>query len=231
LPTKYHEVIVNEYTRRLGFLCRVINFLEDVLEDSECTSVLVDSRRLAEGVVVVDAVECSGDVRESTGVFREKHGVRVELGPGDLSLWELYDRVVDYYSRTLRKFMKNLVAKTIETGVEYYLGVLFDGRGFVVEGYVERVAVPGIPQCFSAHTHPADTPWPSPRDLRAISRLLLDRGVCHVIEARNAGLAIYRRGPLTIEDYEALKLLEKTSGASGFPSELLSRTSIRARYI
>lgn len=35
MAAKYHEVIVKEDTNRLGFLCRVVNFLEDALDDSE----------------------------------------------------------------------------------------------------------------------------------------------------------------------------------------------------
>jgi hypothetical protein len=69
LPSKYHELLVNDHTRGLGFLCRVIIFLEDVSEDSGCGDVPVDERGLVEGVLVFRAVGCSGDVCESAEVF------------------------------------------------------------------------------------------------------------------------------------------------------------------
>jgi hypothetical protein len=126
--------------------------------------------------------------------------------------------------------MRDLAARTIATNVEYHLGVLFDGRGFIVEGEVEKVVVPRSLNAFQ-HTYPAAISWPSLKDLKAITKLSLDREVCHVIETYSSGLAIYREGPLTIEDYEALKTPGKTGLAESVLSELTSRTRIKARHI
>jgi hypothetical protein len=141
------------------------------------------------------------------GGFREDYGLEVGLGTENLPLRELYECLVNYYSRTLRRLMRDLAARTIATNVEYHLGVLSDGRGFIVEGEVEKSGCAETPQCLSAHTHPAAIPRPSLKDLKAITRISLDREVCYVMETYSSGLAIYREGPLTIEDYEALKLL------------------------
>lgn len=76
------------------------------------------------------------------GGFREDYGLEVGLGTENLPLRELYECLVNYYSRTLHRLMRDLAARTIATNVEYHLGVLFDGRGFIVEGEVEKVVVP-----------------------------------------------------------------------------------------
>lgn len=231
LKIKYQEVVDNKYAKSIAFLCRAINFLEDVFEDAECKDIYVDSKALNAHVVVLDAVKCKYNVLESVEIFQGKHHVDVKKGAGDLPLRELYEYVVDYYDKALRKKMKEYARKTYATGVEYYLGILFDGEGFLVEGDENRVTLPGALQCFSAHTHPSDLPVPSKNDIKAISRMLVDRGIGHVIEAVKTGLAIYRVGPLSLKDYEVLKHLEKADDVAKIIAEIAGKTVIRARYI
>ncbi|MEM0247057.1 MAG: hypothetical protein QW432_05905 [Desulfurococcaceae archaeon] len=231
MKNKYHEVVSDEYTAGIAFLCRVINFLEDVLEDAECDDIYVNSVALNARTVVLHAVRCKYDVFESIEVFQDRYRVNVKEGIGDLPLRELYEHVIDYYKKTLHRRMKQYAWKTHISGVEYYLGVLFNGKGFLIEGEKNKVILPGTPQCFSAHTHPLDPPVPSKNDVKAVNRILVDRGIGHVIEAVRSSLAIYRVRPLSLRDYETLKSLEK----KGSFVEMIARTgdgaAIRARYI
>jgi hypothetical protein len=231
LVAKYHDIIVNKHTEMIAFLCRVINFLEDIVEDAECSEVYVDRVKLSEMMLEFKAIGCKYDVVESTRLFSDKHGIKAELGSGDMELRKLYDRVVDYYARTLRKEIKQYAIRTRETGIEYYLGVLFDGRGFIAEGEEDKVIVPGLPQCFSAHTHPSDYPMPSLRDIRVITRLLVDRGLGHVVETFGNGLAIYRTGPVSLSDYEVLLNTVKKGDVENALREMINRTVVKARFI
>ncbi|MEM4488500.1 MAG: hypothetical protein QXK88_06865 [Desulfurococcaceae archaeon] len=150
---------------------------------------------------MVEAVNCRGNVRESLAVFQEMYDLKAGLDKGDLPLEWLYGYVVDHDARALHRLMKMLALRTSASKTEYYLGALFKGEGFVLEGKIEGVVVPGVPQCFSAHTE--NKPLLSPRDIKAIVKLLLDRGIGHVVETNKVGLAIYCAGPLTLQDYEA----------------------------
>lgn len=230
MRSKYHEVFVDKYTEKLGFLCRAINFLEDVYEDAECSEVYVDSKALAELLLVVKGVSCD-NLEDSVERFKDRYDLRVVLGVGETPLRKLYDHVVKYYARTLRHRVRKLAYKDSETSGEYYLGVLFDGRGFILEGEENEVRVPSIPQCFSAHTHPSSSPLPSPADLKMITRLLVDRGVGHAIESRSGGLAIYRTAPLSLEDYEALRELESVNDVTVAIHKLSEMRSVKTRVI
>lgn len=231
MNTKYHEIVDNKYTKSVAFLCRVINFLEDVFEDAECEDIYVDRRALDTHVVVLDTIKCKYNASESIELFQDKYDIDVKKGAGDLPFRDLYEHVVNYYEKTLHQKMKEYARKTYTTGVEYYLGILFNGRGFLVEGEENKVILPNTPQCFSAHTHPADLPVPSKNDIKTIIGMLVDRGIGHVIEAVNAGLVIYRAGPLSLRDYEALKHLEKMDDVAKTIAEISGKTVIRARYI
>jgi len=205
---KYHTVFRNEYTERLGFLCRAVNFLEDVYEDAECDDLLVRVEG-SEGIEL-EPVNCKYSVLESIEVFRNQHGLEsVALGSGTVSYRALYDRVFETYLKGLHSLTLNLLVRSRTTGYEYYMGVLFDGRAFILEGEKDRVTLPSMPQCFSAHTHPGITPLPSTADLKTIAQMLLSRGVGHVISSFGGNLAVYRIQPLSEEDFEVLREAER----------------------
>lgn len=227
---KYHSLLNSEDTRMIGFLCRVVNFLEDVLEDAECREIYVERRRLSEKTVEFKAVECKYDVTESARLFSKVHDLRVIKGEGNISLSQLYDYVVDYYTATLHHELKQYAFKTIESGVEYYLGVLFNGEGFLVEGEAGKVVIPNIPQCLSAHTHPSHYPIPSLRDIKTINKLLANRGIAHAVEATGGILIIYRKGPISLKDYEILLELETMKNVSEAIREMTNKTIVKIRF-
>ncbi|MEM0100296.1 MAG: hypothetical protein QXG50_04890 [Desulfurococcaceae archaeon] len=231
MSLKYQNLLDNEDTRMIGFLCRVVNFLEDVLEDAECREIYVEQHRLRGKTVEFKAVECKYDVTESARLFSEVHDLRVIEGEGNISLSQLYDYIVDYYSATLHRDLKQYAFKTLESGIEYYLGVLFNGEGFLIEGEVGKVIVPNMPQCLSAHTHPSHHPTPSLRDIKTINQLLVNRGIAHIVETVGRSLAIYRKGPISLDDYEALLNLEKKSDVLKILHETNMIKILKLRYI
>ncbi len=228
---KYQVILQNNYTEKIAFLARTINFLEDVFEDAECEEILVDSHQLENYIVVIEGIKCKYDLSESISIFTEKYDVSASIGKGDTSLRTLYEEIIDYYRETLHYKMKEYATKTIATRHEYYLGILFNGKAFLLEGEEDKVLLPRIPQCFSAHTHPSNIPIPSKQDLRTITQLFTDRGIGHVIETVGASLAIYRVGPITIDDLEVFKQLDNTSDIIKALNELTKKTPIRLRYI
>ncbi len=126
--------------------------------------------------------------------------------------------------------MLELAGRTLSSGYEYYLGILFNGSAFILEGEKDHVTLPGIKHCFSAHTHPSQIPVPSSMDLKMITRLLIDRGIGHVVVASTSSLAIYRVKPLTLEDLEYLKTLNYTDPVKALQG-LSHTSSIRIRYL
>lgn len=228
---KYHAIFHDEDSEKIGFICRAINFLEDVYEDAECEEIMVSIGDLDLGRLVINPIKCHYDPRESIDVFSEQHGIEsVEIGRGDHSLWFLYDHLINVYRETLHYKMLSLSSTTKITGNEYYMGILFDGKYFIVEGEHNHIQLPGIPQCLSAHTHPSPYPIPSPVDLKTISRLLLDRGIGHVIVGYSTSLAIYRVKPLTEDDLVFLQNL-KFENPVNVLKNMSRRESIRLKYI
>ena len=228
---KYHSVFRDNDTEKIGLICRAINFLEDIYEDAECEDIQVSIKDLDEGRLVVEPINCRYDPVESISVFSKQYDLdNVMIGSGDYSLWALYDHLINVYRETLHYKMLSLSGRTRTTGYEYYMGVLFDGSCFIVEGEHEYVRIPGMPQCLSAHTHPSPYPIPSSTDLKTITQLLIDRGIGHIIVSYGPSLAIYRVRPLTIDDLEYLKTLNMNNPVEAL--KIISRIeSIRLRYI
>ncbi len=223
---KYHNVFEDSNTRKTGFLCRLINFLEDILEDAECRDILVEYNNRE---VVVQGVDCKYNLRESIELFQDKYSVnaRVESIRGN-SMFYLYHRVLEDYLENYHRRIIEHAWKTRETNTEYYFGVTMNGVGFLLEGEEDRVVIPHIPLCISAHTHPHDNPLPSRKDWSAIKTLFTEGGVLHAIVTTQRSLVIHRTNPLTMRDYELLLEAEKPSN----PLEVLTRlVSYSIKYI
>ncbi len=232
MTLKFQQIIENEATRRIGFLSRLVNFLEDILEDAECDSVYYTVGSVDEKEVVVEGRNCRYPLSESIEVFMDKYDLYAEEGFGKKHYTELYHEIVKVYRETLHYTMKGYAVKSMQRRVEYYLGVLFNGKGFLVEGEEDRVVVPGgLNQCFAAHTHPSQIPIPSHADVRSITNLFLDRGIGHVIETSGPSLAIYRRAPLSIEDLELLRTMDRYRDVGSLFRSFAKLESIVLEYI
>lgn len=232
LVSKFQEVIVDPHVEAIGFACRVLLFLEDILEDAECRGVYV--KGLFGGPLLeVYGENCIHSLEESINVFGEHHGVRARTSNyrGGIPLKFVYKTILHYYLSNVHWRILPYSRTTRETGVEYFLGVLFNGRGFIVEGEENRVVIPEIPVCISAHTHPSDDPYPSEDDLRMLERLLLSRGLGHAIVAGSRTLVIYREAPLKLEDLEVLKRVQRCGDPLRILEELVVKTRIRVLYV
>ncbi len=231
MAIKHQRIIEDESTRKIGFLSRLVNFLEDVYEDAECADLYYTITSIEEESVIVEGVDCNYPLSESIDVFMDKYDLYAEEGIGRKHYTELYDEVVRVYKSTLHYTMKNYAARSLQKHVEYYLGILFSGKAFLVEGEGDKVIIPGgLNQCFAAHTHPSNLPIPSQADVRSITNLFLDRGIGHVIETVGPSLAIYRRAPLSIEDLEVLKTLDRYRSIDELFRALGSLKSITLTY-
>lgn len=201
---KKHGVYRTGFSNEIGSLCRLIVFAEDVVEDAECEDLRV--KHVNSDSFILKPIDCNHDVNESILVFKKQYEpLEVILGEASLSYRALYDQVIAKYVESIHPYMKKLFRETFESGVEFLAGVTFDGRFFVLEGGKGSIKIPAIPHCLSIHTHPSLHPIPSIADLKSIMRLLVDRGVGHVIIAGLSSMAIYRVKPLIVEEYEDLK--------------------------
>ncbi|ABN69252.1 hypothetical protein Smar_0139 [Staphylothermus marinus F1] len=229
---KYQRIIENKNTKLIAFYSRLINFLEDILEDAECDNVYISiPQHSFSSTIFVDGSNCRYDLLDSINAFAEKYDIQVDIGKGNIELTSLYYKVVEEYKQSLHYIMKELAVKSLVNNIEYYLGILFNGKGFLVEGEEDRVVLPNIPQCFSSHTHPSRIPIPSRADIKSIIKLFLDRGVAHAIETVGSTLVIYRTGPLTIDDLDIIRNVEKSNNIIK-ALELLSRTgNIKILYL
>jgi proteasome lid subunit RPN8/RPN11 len=229
---KFQEIIDNDATRRIGFLSRLANFLEDVFEDAECEDLFYTIKSYSSGEVIVEGVNCKYPLSESLEVFMDHYNVRAEEGAGKEHRTEIYDKIIRTYRETLHYTMKSFAARSVQKHMEYYLGILFNGKGFIIEGEEDRVIVPGgLNQCFAAHTHPSAIPIPSRADIRSITSLFLDRGIGHAIETIGSSIVIYRRSPISEDELEQLNSLLKAKSVDELFRRLSSISSIAVAYI
>jgi len=234
---KEQRIVENSNTKYIGFLSRFINFLEDVLDDAWCEDIFVDksiydSRPIIPGTIEVEPYRCSYEPEESIRVFSGQWDIDIDItiGKGYYSLNELYFLIPSIYVETLHYLMKSYASKTIANKREYFLAILFNGKGFLVEGEVNRVRIPFVPHCLSSHTHPSHMPVPSKGDIEMILYMMLNRGFLHVIETVGASLYIYRVRPLSEDDLVKLRSIESLNNYRDVISVFKSIESVRLEY-
>lgn len=230
---KFHRVFSNTESKYIGFLCRVVNLLEDVQEDAECSDIYVTLDELYRYRVVIEPVDCKYSIRESIDIFSEQHRVDnisiSDTGHGYISFTNLYDFIIDKYRETLHSYIQQFISKTINTSHEYFLAVLFNGNCLILEGEKNRVTIPRIYNCLSAHTHPSNIPYPSPRDIDEIIEIFINRGIGHIIVAKLGSLVIYRTKPLTDAELEIVIDL-RSRNPSEVVKELNKLSVVRVKF-
>lgn len=231
---RFHEVIENKYTWKIGYICRVINFIEDIIEDAECSDILLNSDILDTNTLLIDPRGCLLDIAESINVFKDLYdlgNVKRGFAARTIPYRSLYDIVIKLYHDTIHQEFKRYAVYTDNTRVEFFLGILFNGKGFIAEGEEDRVSIPGFPMCISAHTHPGGVLSPSKRDLTMIIKTLTDRGIGHIVTTSRQSIAIYRTKPLSIHEYIALREISSKES----PVDVLNRSAalgiIKVLYI
>lgn len=232
MKKKEQFVFENNSTRVIAFYSRLVNFIEDLIDDAYCRTVYVDGLEDNGSNITIEPVECLYDFRESIELFSNEWSIdNVVLGKGSHDYRVLYSLIKDKYLETLHYVMKNYASKTCVKRKEYFLAVTFTGKAVILEGEPDRVRIPLFNQCFSAHTHPSVRAVPSKHDLVTIMNILLNRGIGHAIETPSETLVIYRTAPLTEEDILILRRIEKENNLENITEILRNIPRIKMSYI
>ncbi|MCD6428407.1 MAG: hypothetical protein J7L12_02180 [Desulfurococcales archaeon] len=209
--------VTSTWSLKLALYNHLINGLESVIAEYECTDVSVvlpesyESQKLSE--LIVCYTGCSEAPYEG---FELDNIVRYELADRyefkqcyeGLRLSELYSQALDLYLRNVPSYLRSYSIRTALEGIEYMLVVLQNGRAVLLEGERNKIVIPSVKTVASAHTHPKNC-IPSPHDIRSLTNILLDGGLGASIISPNCILTIFRNGPFTEDDYLALTSLIK----------------------
>lgn len=199
--------ISEEWTSLIAAFYYVEGAFYELVEDYEC----VDLKVSIEGNTKIPTVRyCCKEINKEPSEL-----VSLEEGRENgvlMSYWyrgEVCREGEDPYS-LLNKIANQVLVKSIEllapytyltsqSGVEYLLAVLSNGRGYLIEGEENKILVPISKALFSLHTHPSNCLL-SPHDVRSLSNTLMYRGIGGGVVSRNCYLVLMRSGPFTEED-------------------------------
>ena len=220
---KLQHLIDNDEVRHLAKLAALIEYIEYLLELPEVSGIeVIDEDRIVVGL--------SSNIQLLKPPKILGNEVLIEAINGFIEsnyLW-LYE----YSSRKFMEFANNLLKphtfNTDRDGIEFFLAIFNNGKGVLLEGSKLRVMVPAIKAYYTAHTHPRNCIIPSSKDIRSLIDLFTYGGIASAIITSSTSLCIYRKGPFTLEDYEALIYASraKPRNISKF-SELLKQSNIR----
>lgn len=147
--------------------------------------------------------------------------VNVSLGSSGINYRVLYDEAIKTVLRWAIPYMRLESLKTKESGVEYMLVVLRDGRAEVLEGEVDRVVIPEVDAVVTVHTH-STLCTPSTTDMKSLTNLLINGGLGFGVVSPVCYLLIFRVGPFTEEDLITLKNLDIPEELTVSPRKYLS---------
>lgn len=207
---KEEVLLDNALTKRIAFIARLINFLEDLADDAFCREIYVSNDALlgenAPSSITIDAVDCEYDVFESARAFSREWSINSHVikGHAEVQLSSLYRYIYELYVKYLHPLMKQYSIKTYARGVEYCLLLFFDGKGIIIEGERDKVVLPYFKHFLSAHTHPSGEALPSKLDLRAMFKLFMDRGLLYSIVTPGSSMIVHRIAPLTEESLDLM---------------------------
>ncbi|MEM2283909.1 MAG: hypothetical protein QXL29_04780 [Zestosphaera sp.] len=114
-------------------------------------------------------------------------------------LYSLLNKMVSQVLINSIKLMTPYTHVTSQSGIEYLLAVLSDGKGYLIEGEENKIVVPISKALFSLHTHPNNCLL-SPHDVRSLSNTLMYRGIGGGVISRDCYLILVRSGPFTEDD-------------------------------
>ncbi|MEO3993808.1 MAG: hypothetical protein QN229_05865 [Desulfurococcaceae archaeon TW002] len=114
-------------------------------------------------------------------------------------LYSILNKITNHVLVRSIELMTPYTYATIHSGIEYLLIVLSNGKGFLIEGEENKVAVPMSRALFSLHTHPSNCLL-SPHDVRSLSNTLVYRGIGGGVVSKDCYLILVRSGPFTEED-------------------------------
>jgi hypothetical protein len=200
------------WTHLIATFYYVEGALYELIEDFECVNPKVRVR----GEPAAPSVEyCCVKIGEKPEELMSlEEGVENEV----IASYEYGDDACsvgeDPYTLLNEKIVKEVLSRSIglltpytyitnQTGVEYLLAVLNNGKGYLIEGEENKITVPMGRTLFSLHTHPNNC-LPSPHDVRSLSNTLMYRGIGGGVISRDCYLVLVRSGPFTEEDLMGL---------------------------
>jgi len=213
---RFSEVFRDSRSSVLAAMARALLALEDVVEElEEVRGIEVDSASLdveyleRTGAPIRILVAAPG--RE--GVLDEGEGYVIEATPyAEDNVWRLYEELATFFaSYAYRRLGRYLPSPE---GTEYFLAVMDSGEVFLAQGFRDRVSLPIVDgMVLTAHTHPNNVYWFSRPDLRTALEFFSRRGFATAVVTQVRTALLYRVGPFTLEDYEALLKASRTRDA------------------
>ncbi len=131
-----------------------------------------------------------------------------ELGKAPFPFTSLYEEIFKEHLRFLREVFMEYSRRTMKNGIEFISFTLESGEYVIFEGEENRVSLPMPHGVTSAHTHPGICLFSSP-DLETADSLLIKGYMSIGVMNPQCALILYRRGPYTLEDRDALMALIK----------------------
>ena len=211
---RWQQVRATPGSRYLAIVGRVIGVIEDY--DVDPASVGVPSwlasgdalRRLGGGEVVV---ELSGLAPEGAADLAEEVAGDVRLvmrwgshGPS-VSAAALYEAAPLVVLRSDSSVLRELAARTTDTGIEFMVEYMDDGTAAFFEGERYSVRLPFIRSLAALHTHPEGACGLSKKDVDSAVQLLTEGGLFSGAVTETCAYVVYRLGPVLEDDYIAVK--------------------------
>jgi len=122
-----------------------------------------------------------------------------EVCRGGEGLYSLLNKIANQVLAKSVELLTPYTHVTSQSGIEYLLAVLSNGKGYLIEGEENRILAPVSRALFSLHTHPSNCLL-SPHDVRSLSNTLMYRGIGGGVLSRDCYLVLMRSGPFTEED-------------------------------
>lgn len=199
--------IIEKWTSLVATFYYVEGALYELVEDYGCVGLKIGIKQYAGAPVIEYCCERIAEVPNELVNLEEGKENNVIAGYKYRS--ERCDEFDEPYS-LLNKVVNQVLVKSVElmtpyahvtsqSGVEYLLALMSDGKGYLIEGEENKIVVPVSRVLFSLHTHSSNCLL-SPHDVRSLSNTLMYRGIGGGVVARNCYLILVRSGPFTEED-------------------------------
>jgi len=129
-------------------------------------------------------------------------------GRGPQPYTQIYFEIAREHLRFLKEVLLPFSRKTMETGIEFLAFTTDEGEYAIFEGEENRVTLPMPHGVTSAHTHPGICLFSKP-DLETADSLFIRGYVSVAVMNPTCALLLFKSGPYTLEDREALSDLAK----------------------
>ncbi|MEM0373528.1 MAG: hypothetical protein QXO96_03120, partial [Sulfolobales archaeon] len=172
-------------------------------QESKNLAELLSKLALAEDYHEESGIEPTTDMKDIYVEDLKAREYGFKVGSMNLSYRYLYSYTANLFIEFIRKYMLEFANNTINTGIEYLLILLRDGKFLILEGDENKVQIPFPDGLATVHTHPGICLF-SEKDLETAD-YLFSRGYFIIGVMNNTCISIiYRNGVYTLEDKEML---------------------------